>query len=204
MEVNYTKYDSESLLEALSGIDSKLYPENYAALRAEIASRRDEIDEYYRQEAERTKNRWNKTQSGLGVMQILTAISVFVMLVLSLSNTPGIVIFVTTLVIALNATAGLTLLKRKSQFYVLSYLNQGLQVFSFGIGTFYYNYYGLGGVFLMVDWVNESFNWISASFNLGGSVFEFSNQYSLGFIQIDILAIFIIWLISKCDSKTAG
>ncbi|MGY5453205.1 hypothetical protein ACVFI8_20010 [Agarivorans sp. MS3-6] len=204
MEVNYTKYDAESLLEALSGIDSKLYPENYAALTAEIASRRNDIDEYYQQEAERTKNRWNKTQSSLGVMQILTAISVLVMLVLSISNTHGIVIFATALIIVLNATAGLTLLKRKSQFYILSYLNQGLQVFSFGMGTFYYNYYGLGGVFLMVDWVNETFNWISASFNLGGSVFEFSNEYSLGFVQIDILAIFIIWLISKCDSKTAG
>lgn len=204
MVTDYTKYDAKELLEALSGINASLYPENYSVLTAEISSRRDEIDEYYRIEAEYKNKKWGRVLSGLGIMQVITAVSMIVMLVLSITNTSILVILITVLVILLNATAGITLFKRNTRFYYLSYLNQGLQVVSFGIGSLYYNYYGLGGVYLMIDWVSDAYNWFSASFNLGGAVFEYSSLYNLGFIQIDVLAIFFMWVISQSILKSTN
>lgn len=99
----------------------------------------------------------------------------------------------------LSGYAGFKLFRKNSRNFLPTYINLGLQVCAFDLGGFYFNYYGLGGVFLMLNWASDSYNWISASFNLGGSLIGYSNQYQLGFIQIDLLAIFFIWVLHRAQ-----
>ncbi|NGZ18999.1 hypothetical protein G6Z94_16970 [Vibrio aestuarianus] len=201
MEINYTKYNAKSLLEALGSIDAEAYPENYKNLTREIATRKHEIQEFYEQQANAKKLRWSRILTMISVSQFLVALIALLTLVLSFSGLSMLEVFASFFVIVLNALSGLVLYKRASKYYLLSYLNVGLQVFAFGFGGVYFNYYGVGGVFLTLDWVSDTFNWLSVSFNLGGSLLEYSNQYNLGFFQIDLLALFYIWVIRKSIPK---
>lgn len=203
MEVNYKNYDAKSLLEALSGIDAKAYPENYSSLTSEIALRKNEIQEYYDQLANARNLRWSKLLTFIGINQLLVAAIALVMLVLSVSGLTGFQIVSSCFVILLNVLSGLVLYKRATRYYLLSYLNVGLQIFAFGFGGLYFNYYGVGGIFLTLDWVSDTYRWFSASFNVGGSLLEYSNKYNLGFIQVDLLALFYIWVIRKSLSQTS-
>ncbi|MDF2156153.1 hypothetical protein [Vibrio sp. CAU 1672] len=201
MEINYTKYNAKSLLEALGNIDAEAYPENYKNLTSEIATRKHEIQEFYEQQANASKLRWSRILTVISVNQLLVALIALVMLVLSFSGLSMLEVVASFFVIILNTLSGLILYKRASTYYVLPYLNIGLQVFAFGFGGVYFNYYGIGGIFLTLDWVSDTFNWLSVSFNLGGSLLEYSNQYNLGFFQIDLLALFYIWVIRKSILK---
>ncbi|MDE1221782.1 hypothetical protein HGG78_18745 [Vibrio aestuarianus] len=200
MEINYTKYNAKSLLEALGSIDAEAYPENYKNLTNEIATRKHEIQEFYEQQANARKLRWSRILTVISVNQLLVALIALVMLVLLFSGLSMLEVVASFFVIILNTLSGLILYKRASTYYVLPYLNIGLQVFAFGFGGVYFNYYGIGGIFLTLDWVSDTFNWLSVSFNLGGSLLEYSNQYNLGFFQIDLLALFYIWVIRKSIS----
>ncbi|TMX48020.1 hypothetical protein [Vibrio alginolyticus] len=201
MEINYTKYNAKSLLEALGNIDADAYPENYKNLTSEIATRKHEIQEFYEQQANARKLRWSRILTVISVNQLLVALIALVMLVLSFSGLSMLEVVASFFVIILNTLSGMILYKRASKYYVLPYLNIGLQVFAFGFGGVYFNYYGIGGIFLTLDWVSDTFNWLSVSFNLGGSLLEYSNQYDLGFFQIDLLALFYIWVIRKSLAK---
>ncbi|NRF17434.1 hypothetical protein [Vibrio coralliilyticus] len=204
MEINYTKYNAKSLLEALGNIDAEAYPENYKNLTSEIATRKHEIQEFYEQQADAKKLRWSRILTMISVSQFVVALIAFVMLVLSFSGLSVLEVVASVFVIVLNALSGLVLYKRATTYYLLPYLNVGLQVFAFGFGSVYFNYYGVGGVFLTLDWVSDTFNWLSVSFYLGGSLLEYSNQYNLGFFQIDLSALFYIWVIRKSLSKASS
>ncbi|KOO13206.1 hypothetical protein AKJ18_19780 [Vibrio xuii] len=201
MEINYTKYNAKSLLEALGNIDAEAYPENYKNLTSEIATRKLEIQEFYEQQANARKLRWSRILTVISVNQLLVALIALVMLVLSFSGLSVLDVVASFFVIIFNTLSGMVLYKRASTYYVLPYLNIGLQVFAFGFGGVYFNYYGIGGIFLTLDWVSDTFNWLSVSFNLGGSLLEYSNQNDLGFFQIDLLALFYIWVIQKSLAK---
>ncbi|MGD8174122.1 hypothetical protein ACQEXU_20975 [Vibrio sp. TRT 21S02] len=204
MEVNYKNYDAKSLLEALGGIDAEAYPENYKSLTSEISLRSDEIQEYYDQLANAKNLRWHKLLTLIGVNQLLVAAITLVILVLSISGMTALQLLSSCFVILVNALSGLVLYKRMTRYYMLPYLNVGLQIFAFGLGGVYFNYYGVGGVFLTLDWVSDTYNWFSASFNVGGSLLEFSNQHSLGFVRVDLLAMFYIWVIRKSLSRSSS
>ncbi|TOH55389.1 hypothetical protein CGI77_22920 [Vibrio parahaemolyticus] len=204
MEVNYKNYDAKSLLEALSGIDAEAYPENYRSLTSEIALRKNEIQEYYDQLANARNLRWHKLLTLIGLNQLLVAAIALVMLIISIPGMTALQIVSSCFVILLNVFSGVVLYKRATSYYLFSYLNVGLQIFAFGFGGLYFNYYGVGGIFLTLDWVNDTYNWFSASFNVGGSLLEYSNKYNLGFIQVDLLAMFYIWVIRKSLSQTSS
>ncbi|MGI3062582.1 hypothetical protein [Vibrio alginolyticus] len=204
MEINYTKYNAKSLLEALSTIDAEAYPENYKTLTAEISLRKHEIEEFYSKQENARKLKWCRLLRLIAFNQILVAIVALVMLVFSYSILTTIEVIGSLFIALLNGVSGVALLKRASSYCFLSYLNIGLQVIAFGLGGIYFNYYGLGGVFLTIDWISDSYNWLSASFHLGGSLLEYSDQYELGFIQVDVLAIFYIWVIHKSLSKSVS
>ncbi|HCG7063116.1 TPA: hypothetical protein NJ352_004535 [Vibrio parahaemolyticus] len=201
MEVNYKNYNAKSLLEALSTIDADAYPENYKNLTEQIALRQEEIDAFYQEQELAQKLKWSRALTFVGVSQVLVALIAIVMLVLSLPTLTMANIGMSIFIVLLNGIAGITLIKRLPKGYLLSFVNLGLQVFSFGAGHFYFNYYGLGGVFLALDWVSDTYNWFSASFNLGGSLFELSTQSEHGFLQVDLLAILYLWVVSKASSK---
>ncbi|HHG3552585.1 TPA: hypothetical protein ACPV0H_004630 [Vibrio parahaemolyticus] len=151
MEVNYTNYNAKSLLEALSTIDADAYPENYKNLTEQIALRREEIEAFYQEQELAQKLKWSRALTFVGVSQVLVALIAIVILVLSLPTLTMANIGMSIFIVLLNGIAGITLIKRLPKGYLLSFVNLGLQVFSFGVGHFYFNYYGLGGVFLALD-----------------------------------------------------
>lgn len=204
MEIDYSKYSVKSLLEALGNIDAEAYPENYENLTREIALRKNEVQAFYAQAANAKKAKWSRLLKFISINQFFVATIALVTLVLSLSALAWIEITGSVLVFALNALSGIILYKRIEKYYLLPYINIGLQIFSFGLGGLYFNYYGVGGIFLTVDWVSDTHRWLSASFNLGGALFDFSNEYQLGFIQIDLLAIFYLWAIEKSLSQSCN
>ncbi|MBQ4810292.1 hypothetical protein J8M20_03045 [Pseudoalteromonas luteoviolacea] len=204
MKVNYSNYDVKSLLEALENIDAEAYPENYKNLTNEIAARKHEIQEYYAQKASAKKSRLNRLFTLISINQLLVGLIALVMLVLSNAGMTALDIVTSCFVILLNVLSGVVLYKRLSRYYLLPYFNIGLQVFAFGLGGVYFNYYGLGGIFLTLDWVSETYNWLLASFTLGGSLLEYSSQNNLGFIQIDLLALLYIWVIRKSLSEASS
>lgn len=204
MEINYTNYNAKSLIEALGNIDAEAYPENYKNLTKEIAAREHEIQDYYAQQASAKKLRWNRLLSLISFNQLLVGLIALIMLVLSNAEVTVLEIVALCFVILINVLSGVVLYKRLSRYYLLPYLNIGLQVIAFGVGGVYYNYYGIGGIFLTLDWVSDTYNWLSVSFNLGGSLLQYSSQYSLGFIQIDLLALLYIWVIRKSLSQASS
>ncbi|MEZ8131994.1 hypothetical protein [Enterovibrio norvegicus] len=202
MDVNYSKYSPKSLLEALSTIDRNGYPENYANLILEISSRRDEISLYEASLEEKKVKKWGAYFSAIGYFQLITGFFAMVgcLLYLYENSISGAVLSFG--VAALNGISGFFVVKRNPKYYWLCYLNQGLQVVSFGVGGLYFNYFGLGGIFLTYDWVSPVYNWLQASFSIGGSVVSFSlNNEPNGYVQIDVLAIFYLLVIYKVMSK---
>ncbi|CAH7440515.1 conserved membrane hypothetical protein [Vibrio chagasii] len=204
MEINYTNYNAKSLIEALGNIDAEAYPENYKNLTKEIAAREHEIQAYYAQQASAKKLRWSRLLSLISVNQLLVGLIALIMLVLSNAGVTVLEIVALCFVILINVLSGVVLYKRLSRYYLLPYLNIGLQVIAFGVGGVYFNYYGVGGIFLTLDWMSDTYNWLSVSFNLGGSLLQYSSQYSLGFIQIDLLALLYIWVIRKSLSQASS
>ncbi|EGQ9809219.1 hypothetical protein NV104_004453 [Vibrio parahaemolyticus] len=204
MEINYTKYNAKSLLEALGNIDAEAYPDNYQNLTNEIASRKHEIQEFYAQQAIAKKQRWSRLLTAISVSQLFVALTALSVLLLSISVLSALEVVTSISVVLLNALSGIILYRRATKYYAIPYLNVALQTFAFGLGGMYFNYYGLGGAFLTFDWISESYNWLSLSFNLGGSLLQFSNEVELGFIQIDVLAFFYIWVIKKSLSQASS
>ncbi|EOD77170.1 hypothetical protein D515_04525 [Grimontia indica] len=202
MYVDYSKYSPKSLIEALSSIDADAHPENYKKLIAEISARREEIELYEASLEQQKAQRWESYFSVIGYCQLTTGVLAIVACVLSLYNQLFVDAFFGFFVAALNIAAGYTVVKRDHRYFFLSYLNIGLQVFSVGIGGFYFNYYGLGGVFLTYDWVLPVYNVVEFGFSLGGSIASFSSgNGSNGFVQLDVLAVLYLFIIHKVMTK---
>ncbi|CZF79271.1 hypothetical protein GCE9029_01367 [Grimontia celer] len=202
MYVDYSKYSPKSLIEALSTIDGDAYPENYKSLIAEISSRREEIEMYEASLEQKKAERWESYFSFIGYCQLATGVLAIVGCVLSVYNQLLLDAAFGFGIAALNIAAGYSIVKRECKYFFLSYLNLGLQVCSFGIGGFYFNYYGLGGVFLTYDWVLPVYNFLEFGFSIGGNIASFSmGSDSNGFIQLDVLAILCLLIIYKVMTK---
>jgi hypothetical protein len=94
--------------------------------------------------------------------------------------------------IGLNFFAGYFSIKRKVLGYWLSIINQSLQTLSFAIGSYLYNYSGIGGVYFYHSMSGEaSESGFTASINPGFAI-GWGVHVQTSYLAIDILAIFFI------------
>ena len=105
-------------------------------------------------------------------------------------NILAIVLF--SFAIGLNFFAGYFSIKRKVLGYWLSIINQSLQTLSFAMGSYLYNYSGIGGVYFHLSETNGEIKWgIEASYNPGFGI-GWGLHFQTSYFAIDILAIFFI------------
>ena len=188
IDVDYSKYTVEQLLDAKRSIDPKVAPENYEKLCVELELRKDEIKEHVEKKKETLVCKTNKRVKLLGYVQVATAIILAFFLLYNLFTYPSALAIITLqIAISFNGIAGYLLIKQKVSGYYLSLVNLGLQTLSINTGTFYFSYNGIGVVFLTI----RKGVFLGALFKPGYSIAWGENVGPPG-ISIDLLAVFFI------------
>ena len=195
MNIDYSKYSVEELLQAAQSIDPGKNPENYQNLKAEYERRKNEIGQKVSEEAEAEKESTFEKVKFVGYLQLVGGFIFILFSIISYQNLA--VLLVSILLGMLSIFAGKLLLQNHELGYDLTYINQGLQLVSLKIGGVVFSYAALGGVYfkLITDGslgFNAEFNpSVALAFDAGGSS---------SFIAIDLLAVAIIYLVGKKKS----
>jgi hypothetical protein len=184
---DYSKYSLEELLDAKAHIHPELNAESYKALLNELERRKSAEKKKPRFKAERRVRL-------LGWLQ-LTASGIILLIILmsAIQGQSNIYLFLLgAIAFGLNFFAGYLSIKKKVLGYWLSVVNQSLQTLSFAIGSYVYNYSGIGGIYAYFSHTDGKLGTgINASIQPGFSIFwgiRVQNEY----FAVDILAIFFI------------
>jgi len=114
IDVNYSKYTVEQLLDAKRSIDPKVAPENYEKLCAELELRKDEIKEHSEKKKEAFVCKIKKRVKLLGYFQVATAIILVFFLLYNLFTYPSALAIITLqIAISFNGIAGYLLIKQE-------------------------------------------------------------------------------------------
>lgn len=199
---DYSKYSVTQLLDVKKHIDKD--SPNYDALIKELSNRSDELEELERAREERDFLRIENGVRLVGTLQIAAAAVILSYYIGSVLD--GSVSLLDTAidipVIALNAIAGITVIRENYKYYWISVLNQTLQVPSVALGSFSATYSGLGGVYALLSWNSDYAFGVKASFSPGVSFYQYLENLPVQSISIDLLAILCIGaLLTVTDSK---
>lgn len=193
--IDYKKYSMDELLDARAHINAEKYPGTYKALIDELESRKEHIDEYLQDRHEKQITKANKRVKLVGYCQILSALTIFILLVIMVFRhieLSLLTLLSSSFLIVLNSTAGYTAIKGKYQWYGLSIFNLMLQIPSFAIGHVLVNYSGIGGIYGIFHWGNRIGLTLHANLSPGFKLQRFNEVLPDQFLAIDILAIFFI------------
>lgn len=195
MNVDYSKYSIEELLQAAQSIHPEKNPVNYQKLKAEYERRKSEIDEKVSEETEAEKDNTFEKVKLAGYLQLAGG---FIFILFAIITYQNLATLLACIVLGiLSIFAGKLLLQSHELGYDLTYINQGLQLISLKVGGVAFNYAALGGVYL--KFMSNGSLGFNAEFN-PGIVLAFGSSGNGGFIAIDFLAIAIIYLVGKKKS----
>ncbi|WKD49853.1 hypothetical protein [Microbulbifer spongiae] len=190
MNVDYSKYSIEELLQAAQSIDPEKNPVNYQKLKAEYERRKDEIDEKVSEEAEAEKDNTFEKVKLAGYLQLTGG---FIFILFAIISYQNLITLSASIVLGmLSIFAGKLLLQSHELGYDLTYINQGLQLISLKIGGVVFNYAALGGVYF--ELTTDGSLGFNAVFNPSITL-AYGSSANDGFIAIDLLAIAIIYLV---------
>lgn len=175
--------------------------ENYPALLRELESRKEEIDRAEEVSQKETFKLAEQRVKVIGCFQIAAAI-VTPFLVFFTENISALTISIAFAVILLNIFAGYTALKGLQRFYWLSIINQSLQLVTFGLGSTFINYSGLGGIYLGITFADTTSLSLSANFTPGLLYQEFTSKIAEPFIAVDIMAVIFIAALVTVSNTT--
>lgn len=187
--VDYTKYSIDELYDVRDNIN--LESPNYPRLMEEIEKRKGEFQEH-QQAIQENAIKFNRSYAkGLGYFQIAAGVVIAIAWIMSLAEGTETLFNSTVIIsiIALNLIAGYTCIKDMFNYYWVSIVNQGLQLFSFAVGSSYINYSGLGGIYLQFVWGGDWSIKTLASFAPGFQIAQLNVQLTQQWIGIDLLAI---------------
>ncbi|WP_394225458.1 hypothetical protein [Pseudoalteromonas spongiae] len=189
--MNYSSYSISELKESLETIDKDAYPDNYKKLIEELNSRKDEVQNY---EKEQTESFIIKTENRLKIvtwLQAITAIAFIYAGFINFNSEQQTWVNIVPFCIAIfNGVASYYLFKREKLGFNLSIINQILQLLTVNLGFIYYSYSGLGYLMIVIqDGIALKANIFNPSYNiLYGS--------GLGFgVGIDLLSLFFLTLL---------
>ncbi len=194
MEVDYTTYTVEELLDVQRNINPNVAPENFRRLNEELEKRKDEINEKLEEkEQEYTKSVFSKVKA-IGYLQLIGGGVFFLFSLMALISEFSLLSLLLSLAAsALSIFAGWHLLKSTQLGYTLTYINQFFQLPVFYSSFLVYDYSALGGIFLGVS--NGELG-LTASFDPGILVL-YGQIKTPGILSIDLLAVAILVLIGR-------
>lgn len=197
--VDYSKYTLDELLDVQNNINPN--SPNYSDLLKELDNRKEEISRYHETKKQESFNFADKRIIIIGYFQIATAITFFILLLIS-DYFSFVSVVVTLFIVALNGFAGYTAFKKQKKFYWASLVNQYLQVISLGLGSTLVNYSGFGGIFINITIAETTSFGISMNFNPGFIFQQLPSQIAEPFISVNILAIIFISAITTVSYTT--
>ncbi len=196
--IDYAKYSVAELLDIRRRIDPAVAPANFARLTAEMERRKDEIDAYTKKREQTHEAETAKRVVLLGWFQLAAFAFLVIYFLINLVTAPGEILTVLAvsawvIAIALNGFAGFLSIQKKVLGYYLSLVNQLLQVISVAGGTFFYNYSGIGGIYIYYREGGVGFEGVGfeALFNPGFRI-VWGLAVDASLVAIDLLAIFFI------------
>ena len=202
MEIDYSKYTIEQLLQAKATIDSKVAPDNYRNLLAELENRSSEIEQMKQQlEKVRQLKEEKYSQSKFKIVPAVAFLQLVGGAFLILLSLPSLIFVFSPLFSILtigfsifSILAGWLLLKGHKDGFTLTYLNQILQIPVIYSSTFVYKYSALGGIYFGVD---EDVK-IGFSFSFSPGIELILGEIeTTGSLSVDLLAIAIIILLKR-------
>lgn len=190
--VDYSKYSTPELLEVRSNIDVE--SSNYPALIAELEKRKPEIAAAKISAAEDAFFLAEQRVKIIGYFQIAASITILCLYIYQVFEHGYELLnsLIVLLIVILNFAAGVTAIKENNKYYWLSVVNQGLQVFSFSIGSVLGTYSGLGGVYMTIEWTEALEFGVLANFSPGYTLQDYQVNLSQQWIAIDALALLFI------------
>ncbi|MES9901893.1 MAG: hypothetical protein ABW168_04305 [Sedimenticola sp.] len=204
MEIDYSKYTVQQLLEVKQSIDPEIAPENYRNLLNEIDKRSDEVAKLKEQkESTYIQSTFSRVKAVAYLQLVGGAIFILLSSVSAMTEFSAVSFVLIVCLGALSIASGWYLLKDKNIGYSLTYVNQALQLPVIYTSSFVFNYSALGGVFLGLTGSEVG---IAAKFD-PGVLLLFGEINASDHLSIDLLAVLVIILVGRkhdIDEKIAN
>jgi hypothetical protein len=195
-QIDYSEYSYPELLDAADRIDEKAFPLNAQALRAELAKRPPISGDT--PQAEMSPADAEALLNGLpilGWLQIAAAATLAFASVPALTTGAWASAVIGVLLVTLNISAGLLLIKRRGSGVLLSLINYSMQVPAFLLGPFFYKYTGIAAISVGLSFGSSRFGFqSSAGINPGFKV-AFGVDASQYFFSLDLLALGLLGIL---------
>ncbi len=203
-KIDFSNKTTKELVSLERTIDPNLTPDSYQALQHELEKRSAEVTEYKETATNLHQERTNLKIKLVAILQLLggpALAGVAIYKGLDIVSISGLLIGLLAL---LSVSSGFFLLKQHSIGYLLTYINQALQLPMVIFGGVTYQYSAIGGIFLTFS--NLGSIGLNAAINpyFRVNFIDVGDMYLFG---IDLFAVFIMILITttrEMDEKPTG